>query len=136
MTGKTEPTSMTEALETCVAVCGGAKAVAVLLWGDKPVESARKHLLDCLNDDRPQHFTIDAMIFIMRMARDRGCHDGMEYLSKALGYTTPVPVQAHDEIAELQRKFIEAQRAMSGLVAQMQAASERMSSGQPLRAVG
>jgi len=128
--------SMNDMLIACVKACGGSKAVGPLLWPDKSVDSAQRLLLDCLNEDRPQHLPPDAVLFIMRMARERGVHDGMVFLSDRLGYSAPVPVQPEDKVAELQRKFIVAQQAMAVMWAEMQAASERI--GQPvgvLRAV-
>ncbi len=120
--------SMSEMLIGCVKACGGSKVVGPLLWPDKSVESAQRLLLDCLNDDRPQHLSPDAVLFILGRARERGYHDGMAFLADKLGYAAPVPVQPQDEVAELQRKFIEAQQAMARMLEQMQAASERIGS--------
>ena len=124
--------SMNEMLIACIKACGGSKEVGPLLWPDKQVDAAQRLLLDCLNDDRPQHLAPDAVLFVMRLARSRGFHDGMLFLAKSLGYAPPVPVQPQDEVADLQRKFIEAQQAMALMVEQMQRANERANASEAL----
>jgi hypothetical protein len=101
------PDSMNEALIECVKACGGSKQVGPLLWPEKTPEAAQRLMLDCLNEDRPAHLTPEQCMHIMRLARSKGCHTGMEYLSQSLGYADPVPVDPRDEAAELQRQFIE-----------------------------
>ncbi len=73
---------------------------------------------------------------LLRMAHQKGFHVGMTYVCERLGYAPPVPITPVDEVAELQRQFIEAQQAMARMVEQMQAASSRvgqvyMRAGQP-----
>lgn len=129
--------SLNGVLVECVKACGGSKQVGPLLWPEKTPDAAQRLLLDCLNEDRPANLTPEAMLLILRMAHQKGFHDGMVYLCTRLGYAPPVAITPVDEVADLQRKFIEAQQAMVCMVAQMQAASERMGSplGCTLRAV-
>ena len=47
------------------------------------------------------------------MARERGCHAGMQYLAAALSYAEPVPVEPKDEADELRRQFIESTRTLA-----------------------
>lgn len=108
-------TSLNEALVQCVVACGGSKQVGPLLWSDKSPDAAQRLLLDCLNDDRPQHLTPDQLLMLLRLARGRGVHIGMHYLAQELGYAEPAPVEPGDEAAELQRQYIEAARAMGKL---------------------
>lgn len=47
------------------------------------------------------------VLLILRMARGHGCHAGMEFVCRDLGYADPVPIEPEDERAALQRQFIE-----------------------------
>ena len=125
--------SLNGVLVDCVKACGGSKQVGPLLWPEKTPDAAQRLLLDCLNDDRPANLTPEAMLLLLRMAHQRGFHGGMGYVCERLGYAPPVAITPVDEVADLQRKFIEAQQAMARMVAQMQAASECM--GQPVGAL-
>lgn len=107
--------SLTEALVQCVVACGGSKQVAPRLWPDKTPDAAQRLLLDCLNDDRPQHLTPDQVVLLLRLARDRGVHTGMRYLAQRLSYAEPAPTDPQDEVGQLQREYIEAARGMARL---------------------
>jgi hypothetical protein len=104
--------SINEALIACVRACGGSKVVGPKLWPEKPVDGAQRLLLDCLNEDRPQKLAPEQVLLVMRMARDRGCHSGMQFFAEALSYADPVPVEPKDEAAELRREYIEAAKRM------------------------
>lgn len=108
-----------EALIDTVKALGGSKQVAPLLWPTKAPEAAQRLLLDCLNEDRPAHLTPDQVVFILRLARERGIHIGMQSLCAQLGYAEPVPVEPKDESAQLQREYIEAVRSMAAIAARM-----------------
>ena len=109
-----------EILVECIKAAGGSKAVAPLLWPEKMADAAQRLLLDCMNEDRPAHLTPDQAVLVMRMARAKGCHLGMEYLAESLGYGKPVPVEPRDENAELQRQFIAATSDMAAMLARME----------------
>jgi hypothetical protein len=98
--------TINDALIACVKACGGSKAVGPKLWPEKPVDAAQRLLLDCLNEDRPQKLAPEQVEFVFRLARDKGCHAGMQYLAESLSYTVPAPVEPRDELAELERRFI------------------------------
>ena len=107
--------SFNDALVAAVKALGGSKVVGALLWPEKAPDAAQRLLLDCLNDDRPAHLTPDHVRLILRLARQRGHHDAVAWLLADLGYAPPQPVEPRDEVAELQRQFIEASRAMQQL---------------------
>lgn len=119
-----------KALEALVVTLGGSKQVAPKIWPDKGVEEARRLLCDCLNDERPAKLDFSQVLFLLKLARDKGIHSGMEYVDAYLGYAQPVPIEPADEMGELQRQFIEAQKAMAAMVDRM----ERISSLPKLRA--
>lgn len=102
--------SINDALIECVKACGGSKVVGLALWPAKGVEAAQRTLLACLNPDRQEKLGPDEVLHILRMARERGCHVGMQYIAASLGYAEPVPVDPKDELAELLRQSIEATR--------------------------
>lgn len=112
--------SLNDALDACVKACGGAKAVACRLWPDKTPEAAHRLLLACLNESRDEKLGPDQMLFILRLARERGFHAGMNFIARDSGYADPTPIEAEDEKARLQREFIEAQRSMTRLAERME----------------
>jgi len=93
--------------------------VAAQLWPTKDLHAARDLLLACLNPQRKEKLDLDELLAVMRMARLRGCHAGMEYLAARLSYAPPVPVTPADESDELHRKFLQT-------AAQMQKLSDRI----------
>ena len=109
------PESFNDALVECVKACGGSKVVGVALWPAKGVEAAQRQLLACLNPDRAEKLGPDEMLLVLRMARARGCHDGMQFLAAELSYSEPTPIEPRDEADELRRQFIESTRTLSKL---------------------
>jgi hypothetical protein len=113
--------SLMDVLIECVKAAGGGKVVGAKLWPEKPVEHAQRTLLDCLNEDRPHRLTPEQVLLVASMARDAGCHAFMGYCAGRLHYTMPVPREPKDEMAELQRAFVNALSVQKQLVEQMQA---------------
>jgi hypothetical protein len=113
--------TITDALVACVkAIPGGSKAVGPKLWPEKTPEAAQRLLLDCLNDDRPQKLAPEQVEFVFRIARERGCHAGMQYLATALSYAEPIPIEPKDEADELKRQFIAATKDLQKLAARIE----------------
>lgn len=100
--------SMNDALIGAVKALGGSKQVGPLLWPDLEPDAAQRRLLDALNPDRPAHLTPGQMLVVMRKARQRGNHDAIQWILARLGYAPTHAVDPRDEVADLQRKFIEA----------------------------
>lgn len=109
----TEHESLNDALIECVKVCGGSKVVGAALWPARGVEVAQRYLLSCLNADRAEKLAPEEVLHIMRLARERGSHVGMQYVAASMGYSMPTPVEPKDEAGELQRQFIEATRHLT-----------------------
>lgn len=103
--------SLNDALVAAVKCIGGSKVVGPKLFPEKTLESAQRLLLDCLNPDRSAHLTPEQAMLVMRMGREVGCHDVMNYLADSLGYAAPVPIDPRDELAELLRVTIESRKA-------------------------
>lgn len=121
--------SLADALRECIVSCGGMKAVGTLLWPEKEADTAGRRLSDCLNDSKPEKLAPEQVLLILRLAREKGCHAGMVYIARDLGYADPQPIEPEDEKAKLQREYIEAARSMSKLAQRI----ERLES--PVRAV-
>ena len=98
--------SLNDALIECVKACGGSKAVGVALWPAKGVEVAQRQLLACLNPERNEKLGPDEVMHVLRLARERGCHVGMQYLAEALSYAEPVPIEPKDELGDLLRQYL------------------------------
>lgn len=99
-----------KALESVVRQLGGSKAVAPRIWPDKPVIQAQTLLCNCLNDERPEKLDFSQVLFILKLAKERGIHEGMEYIAEEVGYSKPQPIEPRDELAELLRVNLEAKR--------------------------
>jgi len=102
--------TLNQALVECVKACGGSKQVGHKLWPEKTVDAAQRHLLNCLNEDKPERLSPDHLLMLLRLARDRGCHVGVAYMLETLGYAPPVPTDPKDELTELLRQNLEANR--------------------------
>lgn len=115
-----------DALLECVRACApepgakGSKIVGPILWPEKDPLQAQRLLADCLNTQNDRHLTPEQAVLVMRLARAKGCHEGIEALARELGYAQPVPITPRDEQAELQRQFIESTRLQAELVERME----------------
>lgn len=105
--------SLADALRECIAVCGGLKTVGKTLWPEKDADIAGRLLADCLNEAKREKLSPEQMLLVLRMARERGCHAGMTFISRELGYADPQPIEPEDEKAKLQREFIESTKALA-----------------------
>jgi hypothetical protein len=108
-------------LERVVVALGGTKQIAPRLWPDKTIDDARRLLCDCLNDERPAKLDLSQVLFILRLAKDHGVHEGMHFVADSVGYSRPTPVEPEDERATLQREYIEAARQMAKVAQRMEA---------------
>lgn len=106
----------TEALIACVKAAGGSKVVGHKVWPDKTVDSAQRHLLNCLDDTRAERLTPDQVLLIARLARDKGCHAYAEHIAEALSYADQQPIEPKDDADELRRQFIEATGRLAEMV--------------------
>ena len=104
--------SMADALREVIQAVGGTKAVGERMFPDMPIDHAASRIRDCLNHDRRDRFTPDQVMMILRMGHQAGCHAGMIFIARDLGYSDPVPVEPEDEVARLQREFVEASKSL------------------------
>jgi hypothetical protein len=123
--------SLNEALIDAVKALGGSKQVGFKLWPEKTVDAAQRHLLACLNEEKPERLTPDHLMMLLRLARASGHHESLAFILGDLGYAPTQPVEPRDESAELQRQFMESVRMQQQIVERMEKAASRMN----LRAV-
>lgn len=109
-----------DALREVVAVCDGAKAVAGRLWPEKTPDAAHRLLLDCLNETRPERLDPDRLRLLLKMGRAKGCHAGVNWLLRDLGYDDARVVEPQDKREQLQRDFVAATRSLQALAAQIE----------------
>jgi hypothetical protein len=118
--------SINEVLISCVKASGGSKSLGPLLWPEKTPDSAQRMLLDCLNEERPARLSPDQFLYVLRTARAKGFHEGIEFLCSDLGYSTPIPIEPRDEAAELMRNFVAAVELQAELAKRMEKAAARL----------
>ena len=109
-----------DALSDVVRALGGPKKVGTMLKGDAVSgEDAGRWVKDCLNRNRRERFDPNEIVFLLRKGREIGCHSAMNFLADEAGYERPKPLEPRDEMAELQRRYLEG-------VGEMKAIAERM----------
>lgn len=105
-----EHDTLNDALRALVTKLGGSGVIGPRLFPEKPAGAAQRFLIDCLTEDRPARLSPEHLLLLLRIARERGVHDGMAYLSAALGYAEPQPVDPKDELSDLLRQNLEAHK--------------------------
>lgn len=111
--------SLTDAMRGTVDALGGPKVVGPMLWPEKTIDEARRHLLDCLNPDRQHRLDPDHFRMLLQLARAKGVHLLATWLMEDVGYAAPQPTDPEDQIAELQRTFNRKVDELSNLVGQI-----------------
>jgi len=111
--------SITDAMRDVVMALGGTKAVGVKMRPEMPADHAARWLADCLNADRREKLNPDQVFWLMREGRMAGCHILMNYLAQESGYSVQ-PIEPQDELADLQRNFIESTHLQARLVERME----------------
>lgn len=109
-----EDDSINTVLIEAVKALGGSKVVAHKLWPEKAVDAAQRHLLACLNEDKPERLSPDHLMLVLRMARDKGHHGAFAHMCALLGYAEPQPINPKDELTELLREYLEAKKQEAG----------------------
>lgn len=118
--------SFNEVLVDCVKAAGGSAIVGPKLWPEKLKEAAQRALLDHLNPDRPAKLAPDQVLFILRLARERGHHNGIDYILSDLGYAPTKPIEPRDEASDLMRRYIESVEEQKRTADRMEKAAARL----------
>lgn len=113
-----------DVLKAMVQASGGTKTVAGRLWPHKPIEEARRELLDALNRERPRKLDPEETLALFRFAREAGFHGGKHWVDTDLGYQPTAPADPKlerdrlaDELARAADHFKNLQRAVERLPA-------------------
>ena len=118
--------SLNEALVACVKAAGGSANVGPKLWPEKQREAAQRLLLDCLNDERPAKLSPEQVLLVLRLAREKGFHGGINFIAADLGYGVPAPLDPRDEAADLMRQYIESVAEQKRTADRMEKAAARL----------
>lgn len=115
-----------DALRTAVKALGGTKAVAVKLWPEKTISDAQSYLNDCLNTSRSAHLFPEQVLLILRWAKEKNCHDAINYICMQAGYAPPLPLDPEDELAKLQREYIAAVNLLASIAPKIEEARSKL----------
>lgn len=115
-----------DALKAAVQALGGPKVVGLKLWPHKPMEQARKELLDALNRDNPRKLDPEEVMAVLRMAREAGFHNAKHWMDVELGYAPSQPVEPEDELAKLIRLYLESRQNENALAPKIEAGIARL----------
>ena len=118
-----------QALTEAVRQLGGFKRVGPLVWPAKG-DQAAQHLRDCLNPQRREVMHLHEVLHVLKLARQAGHHQPFAWICEELGYEPPRPRQPKDEMAELQRAYIESVQLQRQIAERMERLAEP-----PVRAV-
>lgn len=127
--------SINDALIECVKALGGSKQVGPMLWPEKTPDAAQRTLLDALNPDRPNRLAPEQVLLLLRKARAAAAHEALEWILADLGYAAPIPIEPVDELAQLQREFIQATQLLGQDLRRMEELQARIAQQQKLKAV-
>ena len=98
-----------DALTAAIHALGGFKDLGVRLRPElqmKPVAAAQ-WLRDCLNPEKRERLNPDQFLTLLRMAREADYHAAKHWIDAELGYAAGAPLNPRDELAQLQRAWIE-----------------------------
>ena len=113
--------SINDAIREAVQAIGGYKKLGAMMFPDLPADQSAGRIRDCLNNDRRELFSPEQVLMIARLAKSSGNNAVMEYLATELGYLKPVAIDPDDEIARLQREFVEATKSLHHMASRIEA---------------
>lgn len=116
---------LNEAIRETINSLGGMKKIGSAIQGEakSPVD-AGKWLADCLNDAKRDKLAPDQLAYIRRRARAEGVHILAAFEAQDAGYAPPQPITPEDEVAQLQREFVTAVKALTAIQARMDRAGQ------------
>lgn len=126
--------TINDALREAIQACGGFKKVGPMLWPERPADEAAGRLRDSINPERREHLTPEQLLFILRLARQVGCHSAAAFLLAESGYAAPVPIDPEDQLVKQEREFVEATKTLQRLATQIADTQARIEQRNKLRA--
>jgi hypothetical protein len=101
---------MNDAPTASVHALGGFKDVGVALRPElagRP-QTAAQWLRDCFNPEKREKLSPEQLMHLLRLAREGNYHAAKHWIDGETGYAAADPLDPRDELADLQRQFIEA----------------------------
>jgi len=119
-----------DALKATVLALGGYQKVGGLLYPDKSAAYAGRNMADCCNPNRSERLSPSQLLYVMRLARDKGCHILAEHYMAEAGYAKPVPIDPDEEAGDILQRIDGALETFGALVGRL----ERVRSAAPRKA--
>ena len=108
-----------EAGKDVVKALGGSKTVASRFWPEKPLDKSVPLLNNCLDRNRLEKLDPEQWMLLEKWGREINCHILMNFRCQETGYKCE-PVNPEDEIAKLQRAYIDAVEMQKQIVDRME----------------
>lgn len=115
--------SIYDAIGADIAVIGGVKKVAGLLW---PNTDGAARLRACLSPEHAQKLDPEEILAIKRLARDAGSFATVHYESQQLGYRFEW-ISPEDEADQVRRELSEGMKFLKRKFEQLERAEQRPS---------
>ena len=109
-----------EALSTDIQAMGGNKIVGSKFWPEKSPDKAGEHLANCLNRTRNEKLDPEQVIYIIKEARKVNSFSSIWFTADEGSFEKPQPIEPEDEVAKLQREFVEMGKAMQKIASQIE----------------
>ena len=116
------------ALRGFVSAAGGSKVIGPKLFPEKNAENAADWLDDCLNPDRKAKLDPEEFLLMLKLARQAGFHQLMEYVGDETDYNV-APREPKDELASLYSQFVGCTREMKQLAERIERVESRVKAG-------
>lgn len=116
-----------DAMREAIRAIGGAKRAGSFLWPEMDPAAAGRRLSDCLSSEKREKLAFAQGLALLREARRAGAHAAMGFVAGWCGYEDPRPIEPRDELAQLQREFLDGMRRNEKLAERLEAAMRAMS---------
>lgn len=102
-----------DALRAVIDALGGPKKVGGALMPDKPVDDARREVDGWCDRHRKEKPTLSQLCWLIEEGRKTGCHVLIQYFGSSYRVEA---IEPRDELAELQRAFIQSVEQQKALL--------------------
>lgn len=109
-----------------------AQIVGHMLFPHKDPIEAGRYFADCINPNRKETLDPQELIWLMREAKRVGCHILHDFVCEESEYQKGLPVEAEDELADLQLKIDATARTFKEQIDRYERAAARIAKPNPL----
>lgn len=124
-----------EAIAQSVDAAGGTSVVGPHLWPDKDRKSAERLMRACLDPARRERVNPEQMLEVFKLARAKGCTVGIDCLLSEIGCERAHFLTPEQDLADLQRAYIDTVKTQSELADRIEIATTRIGTGDPAAAI-